>query len=85
MKMRSSIKCEGNTSTPFVVKQGVQQGGILSTDLYKFYINQLLNLYETMGSGYQTGNISINSTACADDIALVSNQLDQTQILIDTA
>jgi hypothetical protein len=76
---------KGNTSTPFVVKQGVQQGGILSTDLYKLYINQLLNLYETMGSGYQIGNISINSTACADNIALVSNQLDQTQILIDTA
>ena len=83
--MRSSIKCEGNTSTPFVVKQGDRQGGIPSTDLYKFYINQLLNLYETMGIGYQIGNISINSTACADDIALVSNQLDQTQILIDTA
>jgi hypothetical protein len=38
-----------------------------------------------MGIGYQIGNISINSTACADDIALVSNQLDQTQILINTA
>jgi hypothetical protein len=33
-----------------------------------------------MGIGYQIGNISTNSTACADDIALVSNQLDQTQI-----
>jgi hypothetical protein len=38
-----------------------------------------------MGIGYQIGNISTNSTACADDIALVSNQLDQTQILINTA
>ena len=38
-----------------------------------------------MGIGYQIGNISTNSTACADDIALVSNQLDQAQILINTA
>jgi hypothetical protein len=38
-----------------------------------------------MGIGYQIGSISTNSTACADDIALVSNQLDQMQILINTA
>ena len=82
---QSSIKWEGNISTPFVVNQGVRQGGILSTNLYKLYFNQLLNLYDTTGIGYQIGNISTNSAACADDIALVSNQPDQTQILINTA
>jgi hypothetical protein len=38
----SSIKWVGQTSQPFVVNQGVRQGGILSTDLYKLYINPLL-------------------------------------------
>ena len=31
------------------------------------------------------GNISVNSTACADDIALISEEQDQTQILINMA
>ena len=42
-------------------------------------------MYETTRIGYQIGNISTNSTACADDIALVSDQPDQTQILTNTA
>jgi len=59
--------------------------GILSTNLYKLYINQLLNMYETTGIGYRIGNISVNSTACADDIALISEKQDQAQILINMA
>ena len=42
------------------VNQGNQQGGILNTNLYKLYIKQLLNMYETTGIGYRIGNISVN-------------------------
>ena len=73
---KSVIKWEGNISQPFQVNQGVRQGGILSTNLYKLYINQLLNMYGTTGIGYRIGNISVNSTACADDIALISKEQD---------
>ena len=38
----SSIKWAGRTSQRFSVNQGVRQGGILSTDLYKLYINPYL-------------------------------------------
>jgi hypothetical protein len=79
------IKWEGNISQPFQVNQGVRQGDILSTNLYKLYINQLLNMYETTGMGYRIGNIRVNSTACADDIALISEEQDQAQILINMA
>jgi hypothetical protein len=84
---KSVVKWEGKLSQlgPFKVNQGVRQGGILSTNLYKLYINQLLNMYETTGIGYRIGNISVNSTACADDIALISEEQDQTQILINMA
>jgi hypothetical protein len=41
-------------------------------------------MYETTGIGYRIGNISVNST-CADDIALISEEQDQTQILINMA
>ena len=82
---KSAIKWDGKISQPFNVNQGVRQGGILSTNLYKVYINQLLNMYETIGAGYKIGNISVNSTACADDIALIGEKPDQTQLLINTA
>ncbi|CAC5409622.1 unnamed protein product [Mytilus coruscus] len=45
----------------------------------------LLNMYETTEAGYRIGNISVNSTACADDIALISEEPDQAQLLINMA
>ncbi|CAC5401005.1 unnamed protein product [Mytilus coruscus] len=42
-------------------------------------------MYETTGAGYKIGNISVNSTACADDIALISQDSIQAQILINMA
>ena len=84
---KSVIKWEGNLSQQFQVSQGDRQGGIFSTNLYKLYINQLLNtcMYETTGIGYRIGNIRVNSTTCADDIALISEEQDQTQIFINMA
>ena len=82
---KSVIKWEGNISQPFQINQGDRQDVILSTNLCKCYINQLLNMYETTGMGYIIGNISVNSTACADDIALISEEQDQAQILINMA
>ncbi|XP_071178010.1 uncharacterized protein [Mytilus edulis] len=78
---KSAIKWEGND-----VNQGVRQGGILSTNFYKLYINQLLNMYDTTDAGYRIGNISVNSTACADDVALIiSEEPHQAQLLINMA
>ena len=80
----SSIKWAGQISEPFQVYQGVRQGGILSTDLYKLYINPLLARLESANIGMRIGNISTNCTACADDVALLSGNPDHTQILIRT-
>lgn len=44
---KSVVKWEGHNSQPFQVNQGIRQGGIISTNKYKLYINQLLNMYET--------------------------------------
>jgi hypothetical protein len=63
------------------VIQGVRQGGILSTDLYKLYNNPLLARLESANIGMGIGNISTNCTACADDVALLSGKPDHTQIL----
>jgi hypothetical protein len=52
----------------------------LSTDLYKLYINPLLDKLETSGLGLKIGN-----TACADDIALISEIPDEAQTLVNMA
>jgi hypothetical protein len=79
---KSAIKWEGNISQLFQVNQGDRQGVIFSTNLCKLCIHQLLNIYETTGIGYRIGNIRVNNTACADDIALISEEQDQVQIPI---
>jgi hypothetical protein len=79
----SSIKWAGQISEHFQVNQGVRQGGILSTDLYKLYINPLLARLESANVGMRIGNISTNCTACADDVALLSGNPNHTQILIN--
>jgi hypothetical protein len=47
----SCIKWAGNTSDCFKVGMGDRQGGILSTDLYKLYINPLLDRLQDVGIG----------------------------------
>ena len=79
---KNVIKWEGNISQLFQVNQGDRQRGTLSTNLCKLYIHQLLSMYETAGIGYRIGNISVNHTACPDDIALISEEQDQVQIPI---
>jgi hypothetical protein len=81
----SFVKWADQRSEPFEVNQGVRQDGILSTDLYKLYINLLLTRVEATNIGLRIGNISTNSTASADDVALLSENPVHTQILINMA
>jgi hypothetical protein len=43
--MSSQVKWNGYTSNNFNIKQGVRQGGVLSTHLYKSYINEQMLQY----------------------------------------
>ena len=58
----SCIKWTGSTSDCFKVGMGVRQEGILSTDLYKLYINPLLDRLQDVGIGLKIGNINVNNT-----------------------
>ena len=81
----SCIKWAGSTSDCFNVGVGDRQEGILSTDLYKLYINPLLDRLQDVGIGLKIGNINVNNTGCADDIALLSTQLSDAQIMVNMA
>ncbi|CAC5396748.1 unnamed protein product [Mytilus coruscus] len=80
-----SIKWKNQLSQEFKVYQGVKQGGLLSADLYKPDIEDLLSLYENLAQGCKIGNININAVACAYDIALLSDNPYDLQILVNLA
>jgi len=63
----------------------VRQGGILSADLYKLYINPLLERLENSHIGSRIGNVLCNASACADDVALMSRTDSDLQIQINMA
>lgn len=79
------VKWNGENSAPFNIEQGVRQGGTLSADLYKIYVNQLLDELCTSQAGGRIGDINCCAPACADDITLVASTPQDAQILIDIA
>lgn len=79
----SCIKWNGQLSENFRIEQGVRQGGAFSADLYKIYINPLLKFLEQTGLGGHIGNINCCAPTCADDVALISNNPLELQILIN--
>jgi hypothetical protein len=66
-----------------ILRQGARQGGILSPELYKVFINPLLDFYKNNYLGFRIGSIQVNSPTCADDIVLLGrSQLElQTMLL----
>lgn len=79
----SCVKWNGKYSDPFKIDQGVRQGGALSADLYKVYINPLLNLLCESGMGGKIGNINCCAPTCADDIAIIANNPLEIQSMVD--
>ena len=59
------------------------EGSVLSTDLYKLYINPLLDQIEDSGIGMQIGTIPCSGPTCADDVSLIADSEKNLQILIE--
>ena len=69
---RSVVKWNGKTSMPFVVKQDVRQGDILSTLHYKLCNKALLLLLQRMCVGMSIGHIDCCAPTSADDDTLLT-------------
>ncbi|CAC5417961.1 unnamed protein product [Mytilus coruscus] len=80
----STVKWQGDTSLSFSIDQGVRQGGILSSHLYKQYINELLSELEAHNMGISIGNTYAGCPSCADDIVLLSNDQNEMQEMLNT-
>ena len=81
----SVVKWQGNCSKPFKVRQGVRQGGILSTDLFKIHSNPLLDRIEDTGRGCYVGEICCAGPTCADDMLLLADEEEVLQFLLHIA
>ncbi|MES9880811.1 MAG: reverse transcriptase family protein [Sedimenticola sp.] len=79
------IKWNSQLSTRYTIEQGVRQGGILSADMYKIYVNRLLERLEDSPYGGHIGPINCVAPTCADDIAIVSDSPEGLQKLINIA
>jgi hypothetical protein len=82
---KTCVKWKEQTSETFSSHQGVKQGGLLSAELYKLYIEDLLKTLENSKLGCHIGTLTINAIACADDITLVRDNPYDLQIHVNQA
>ena len=68
-------------SESFALKQGVRQGGVLSTHLYKIFVEDQILELEEKALGFVLGNIYIGATAVADDLIYVSSTPEMLQLM----
>jgi hypothetical protein len=73
----------GSFSRSFQVFKGVRQGGVMSTTLYKLFINQVLMQLQSSAICYHLGNIYIGSPTCADDQLLIADNGADMQAMIE--
>ena len=71
--LQSSVSLNRKHSQWFPVKQGVRQGGVLSTFLYLVFVNDLLEEIQTCHKGSCIGTLDCNCPAYADDMAYLAN------------
>ena len=66
-----------------VIERGVKQGGVLSPQLFNFYINDLLERIQNTGLGIRCGNTNLPIMGYCDDIQILNNLISELQKLVD--
>ncbi|VDI08550.1 Hypothetical predicted protein [Mytilus galloprovincialis] len=80
----SAVYVNEHVSVPFKVRQGVRQGGVLSTILYLVYINDLLNELELVGTA-NISNIRTSNPSFADDVVCIGTSPQRLQNMLNCA
>jgi len=76
------VKWDGLVSNSFPIQQGVKQGSILGPTEYKRFIDPLLHQLQSSPFGFRFGTITCPASVCADDIALLSTNIEDHTSLI---
>ena len=66
------VRWGGTTSSPFTVRNGVKQGGILSPVLFTLYMDRLLEALQRCRDGCYMGRKFTGAVAYADDVAILA-------------
>ena len=82
--IKENVRWNNDYSHVFPVRQGVRQGAVLSTTLYKMYINGLLQILERAEVGMHIGNIYVGVPTCADDQLIISDTDHDMRAMITT-
>lgn len=83
--LTSRVKWMGELGPSYTIFQGVRQGGVLSTFLYKTYIDGLLVELKHHKLGLSIGNTFIGCPTVADDVCLLSESVEELQIMLHVA
>ena len=70
--MSCLVKWKNQRSYQFEVPTGTKQGGVLSPDLFSFYMHDLIELLRNSGYGCHVIEVCIASIFFADDVVLLS-------------
>ena len=71
--LTTKVKWLGTLSESFPLRQSVRQEGVLSTNLYKIFVEDQILELEEKALGFVLGNIYIGATAVADDLIYLSS------------
>ena len=83
--MTAKVKWDGFLSSPFIIRQGMRQGGILSASHYKRYNNSLLIEVEDKLSGKRIGTVKIPHVTVADDMCFITEEKSELQPMVYSA
>ena len=65
------------------ITRGVKQGGVLSPQLFNFFINELFEKIQNLGIGCKIENVKIPIMGFCDDTVLMATLISQLKILIE--
>ena len=71
-KIVSVVRRENCDSTPFVMRSGVRQGGVLSPNLFNLYVDPIIELLQDSDLGCHIHGVYVGCLLHADDIIFLS-------------
>ena len=81
--MASCLQVNGIRSNSFPVRQGIRQGGVISTWIYNLFIDELLNNLEQSGHSVKFLNHVTGNTTLADVVTLCALTPVNLQYMLD--
>ena len=73
---KARLRLNGELSEFFPIELGVKQGCVLSPELFKEFINDLVEVVNAVGKGVKLDFMSISCLLFADDLVLMSESLE---------